>query len=104
MRKIILFLATSLLISWFYGWASPHAYPKETTLGFGYGALHGAMMPMALPSLLIGKEVEIYAVNNAGRLYKIGYITGINVCGLLLFGSVFWNPAKKTHLTKPGSG
>ena len=95
-KKIIVFLAASLLLGWFYGWASPHAFPKDRPLGFGHGALHGALMPMALPSLAMGKDVEIYAANNSGRGYKLGYIAGINVCGLFFFGSVFWKPKKKS--------
>ena len=63
--------------------------------------LHGALMPMALPSLVIGKNVEIYAVNNSGRMYKLGYIAGINVCGLAFFGSMFWQPSTKKHPAGP---
>ena len=35
-------------------------------------------MPMALPSLVMGMDVDIFAGNNSGRPYKIGYICGIN--------------------------
>ena len=55
----------------------------------------GALMPLALPSLLLGQNVEIYATLNSGRPYKLGYITGINLCGLLFFGSIFWRPRRK---------
>ena len=57
--------------------------------------LHGALMPLALPSLVIGQDVEIYAMDNSGRFYKIGYICGINLCGLAFFGPLFWRPNKK---------
>lgn len=60
--------------------------------------LHGALMPMALPTLVMDKDVEIFDSNNDGRFYKIGYIVGINLCGLIFFGSIFWNPAKKTFV------
>ena len=93
-KKIVVFAAAILLLSWFYAWASPHAYPKDRPLGFGHGVLHGALMPMALPSLVTGQDVEIFATNNSGRPYKIGYIVGINFCGLLVFGSLFWKPQK----------
>jgi len=49
-------------------------------------------MPMALPALLMGREVEIYSADNTGRAYKLGYIAGINVCGLVFFGGAFWRP------------
>ena len=95
LKKIVVFAITIAVLSWFYGWASPWAYPKDRALGFGHGALHGALMPMALPSLVTGQNVDIFAANNTGRPYKIGYIVGINLCGLLVFGSAFWKPTKK---------
>ena len=48
----------------------------------------------ALPGLLLGQNVEIYASNNSGRTYKLGYIAGINMCGLIFFGSAFWRLGK----------
>lgn len=85
-----------LVLGWLYAWASPRAYPSAGKLGFGHGCLHGALMPMALPSLVMGNDVEIFAANNSGRGYKLGYIIGINVCGLVFFGSAFWSPKKNT--------
>jgi hypothetical protein len=84
-----------LVLGWLYAWAAPVAYPKTRPLGFGYGMAHGALMPMALPSLLMGKEVEIFAPNHNGRPYKIGYIAGINLCGLVFFGLGFARPPGK---------
>jgi hypothetical protein len=95
LRKAAVFIVVTLLFGWFFGWASPWAFPRDRTPGFGYGMLHGALMPMALPSLVIGKDVQIYAPNNSGRFYKIGYIAGINICGLAFFGSAFWRPKEK---------
>lgn len=94
LRKAAVFVTVTVLFGWFYGWASPWAFPQATRVGFGYGMLHGALMPMALPSLVIGEDVAIYAANNSGRAYKIGYIAGINVCGLIVFGSAFWRPRR----------
>jgi hypothetical protein len=92
LKKIAYFLIASMLLGWFYGWATPRAFPKNTTFGFGYGMLHGALMPLALPSLIMGQDVEIFAPGEVGRIYKIGYICGINVCGLSFFGPLFWRP------------
>jgi hypothetical protein len=78
-----------------YGWAKPRFYRPERVAGFGVGMLHGALMPMALPTLLIGEDAPIYAPNNAGRIYKLGYIAGINLCGLLFFGFAFRRPRKR---------
>ena len=102
LRKAATFLIVAALFGWFYAWASPLAYPRETRPGFALGMLHGALMPMALPSLVMGKNVEIFAADNSGRPYKLGYIVGINLCGLVFFGSVFWRPAKKTSRADPG--
>jgi hypothetical protein len=74
------------------GWAAPRFYGTERVAGFGVGMLHGALMPMALPNLLRGQDVPIFAPNHTGRSYKLGYITGINVCGIFFFGLAFWRP------------
>jgi len=101
-KKIVVFLAVATFLGWSYGWASPRVFPRESTLGFGYGMLHGGLMPMALPSLVMGQDVDIFAPNNSGRLYKLGYIAGINICGLLFFGSAFWRP--KRNEIEPETG
>jgi hypothetical protein len=58
--------------------------------GFSRGVLQGALMPMALPNLLVGRDVAIYAVKNTGLHYKLGYTAGVNSCGAIFFGFVFW--------------
>ncbi|MGP8201674.1 MAG: hypothetical protein ACLQU4_19465 [Limisphaerales bacterium] len=92
LRKALTLAVVTVVFGWFYGWASPWAFPKSHTADFKYGVLHGALMPIALPTLLIGKDVPIYAPDNSGRGYKIGYICGINACGLLFFGLAFRRP------------
>jgi hypothetical protein len=94
-RKAAIFLVVTILFGWFYAFASPFAFPTNKSAGFGYGILHGALMPIALPSLAIGRDVEIYDTDNSGRLYKIGYICGINLCGLAFFGPLFWRPKRE---------
>ena len=103
LTKIAIFLIASALLGWAYGWSSSRAFPKDKTFGFGYGMLHGALMPLALPSLLLGRDVEIFAADNSGRPYKIGYICGINVCGLAFFGPLFWRPKRgaASHKNQP---
>jgi hypothetical protein len=97
-RKAVILIVIGVIFGWFYDWASPWAFPPNRRVGFGYGVLHGALMPMTLPTLLVGKEVEIYAANNSGRTYKLGYVAGINLCGLIFFGSAFWQPAPRRSL------
>ena len=96
LAKAVKFILVTALFGWLYGWASPHCFPENRRVGFAWGMLHGALMPMALPTLVMDKDVEIFDSNNDGRFYKIGYIVGINLCGLVFFGSIFWKPAKKT--------
>ena len=66
--------------------------------GFGKGVLHGVLMPAALPNLLFGKDVSIYAPNNTGRTYKLGYTVGVNGCGLVFFGFFFWRLSRLRKL------
>jgi len=89
--------ALTLLMIFFalvYGWAEHRFYGAERVAGFRVGMLHGALMPMALPNLLMGKDVPIFAPRHEGRIYKLGYITGINLCGMLFFGFAFWRPRR----------
>ncbi len=83
-----------LVLGFGYDWAAPRFYGPGQVAGFRLGILHGALMPVALPSLLLGKDVPIYAEKNEGRIYKLGYIFGINACGLVFFGSAFWRPSR----------
>ena len=62
--------------------------------GFVRGMVQGALMPMSLPNLLAGRDITIYSQNNTGVTYKIGYTTGVNACGALFFGVVFWRFSK----------
>jgi hypothetical protein len=45
---------------------------------------------MAMPNLLVGRDVVIYSANNAGVPYKLGYTVGVNACGALFFGFLYW--------------
>jgi hypothetical protein len=100
-RKVVTLAVVMIVFGWLYSWASPWAFPREQTAGFGFGMLHGAMMPLSLPSLVIGRDVQIYDDNNTGRIYKIGYICGVDICGLAFIGPLFWRPRK---LTSTSSG
>ena len=51
-------------------------------------------MPMAMPALIAGKDMPIYAPQNTGRTYKLGYTMGVNGCGAVFFGVVFWRVSR----------
>ena len=62
-------------------------------------------MPMSMPNLLVGKDVSIYAANNTGLTYKLGYTAGVNGCGAIFFGFFFWRVRKwKQNGKAQGSG
>lgn len=89
-------VVVGIVFGWLYAFAGPKLFPKDAPAGFYYGILHGAFMPMAMPSLVIGKDVPIYAPNNTGRFYKLGYTFGINICGFFFFGLAFAKPKPRS--------
>ena len=93
--KIIVLTALALALGFVQGWASSRCYKPDHVAGFHMGLLHGILMPAALPGLLLGQDLPIYAPNNSGRAYNIGYIFGINTCGTLFFGVAFWQPRRR---------
>ena len=94
--KVITLTLFCLLLGLIQGWAAARFYSPDREAGFHVGLLEGALMPAALPALLMGKDVPIYAPTNVGRLYKIGYILGINICGTVFFGVAMWQSRKQT--------
>jgi hypothetical protein len=94
MKKILRRLLTTLLAVAFVGWLARQAAVamdgSPDPAGFGRGVLQGALMPAALPNLLVGHDVAIYAQNNTGVSYKLGYTMGVNACGAIFFGIFFW--------------
>lgn len=93
--KAIALTVISLALIFSQSWASSRFYRDDYHAGFYTGMLEGALMPAALPGLLGGKDVPIYAPNNDGRGYKIGYILGLNGCGTFFFGVAFWQPRRR---------
>jgi hypothetical protein len=92
--KAFTLLLLGLFLGFGYDWAVPRLYNADEIPGFRIGMIHGALMPVALPALLLGRDVPIYLNTNTGRIYKLGYIAGINLCGLLFFGVAFRKPRK----------
>jgi hypothetical protein len=96
LRKAVTLVFVTVVFGWLYSWAAPWAFAPDQPADFKYGLLHGAMMPLSLPSLVIGRDVPIYDPKNSGRSYKIGYICGVNICGLVFIGPLFWRPRPPT--------
>jgi hypothetical protein len=93
--KIAALVLFSLALGFGYAWAAPRTYGPERVAGFSVGMMHGALMPAALPTLVLGKDLPIYAPHNVGRGYNIGFILGLNSCGTLFFGIAFWRPKNR---------
>jgi hypothetical protein len=94
--KITILTLLCLVLGFLQGWAASRFYRPDYVAGFHVGMVQGALMPAALPALLMGKDVPIYAAANVGRLYKIGYILGINICGTLFFGVAMWQSRRRS--------
>ena len=98
LRKILMRILTFLFIAACVGAFMRHLSTtmdkSATPAGFVRGMLQGALMPGALPNLAVGHDVPIYAINNTGLTYKLGYTFGGNACGLIFFGLFFWRVSK----------
>ena len=101
--KLLWLVVAGVLLGFCYQEAVPRLYRPETRAGFWLGAVHGFLMPVALPNLLAGEDVPIFAANNAGRNYKLGYIAGINLCGLIFFGMAFRPQKEKKPVPRESS-
>jgi hypothetical protein len=92
--KAIGFVAMGFFMGFLADFAATRNSPEQPA-GLVWGMAHGALMPATLPALVMGKNVTIYAPHNQGRIYKIGYALGVNICGLIFFGLLFWSPKKR---------
>jgi len=94
LRRVLSFLFAAVCVGIVIRTASVTMSKSTEPAGFGRGMLQGALMPGALPNLLVGNDVTIYAPNNTGRTYKLGYTFGVNACGAIFFGFFFWRVSR----------
>jgi hypothetical protein len=90
--KSIMLIAVCVILGVAQAWMAALSYKPSQVAGFPVGIWHGMLMPAALPGMLMGQDLPIYAPNNTGRTYNIGYAMGVNGCGTLFFGVMFWRP------------
>ena len=107
-RKILLRILSVLFTAFIIGCvvgviSTASNRPEAGPAGFRRGILHGALMPGALPNLIVGNDVVIYAPNNTGRTYKLGYTLGVNGCGAVFFGFFFWRLNRWRKRSKSGT-
>ena len=94
LQRIFSFLLVAVCVGFVVRQISVHLSKSAEPAGFVRGMLQGALMPGALPNLVVGNDVVIYAPNNTGRTYKLGYTCGVNACGAIFFGWFFWRVSR----------
>ena len=92
--RVLLVLALATLIGRTLNVIAKSMEARSQPAGFRHGMIQGALMPMAMPNLLVGKDITIYAQNNTGLTYKLGYTAGVNACGAIFFGMFFWRVSR----------
>ncbi|HEX9250804.1 MAG TPA: hypothetical protein VF870_01110 [Ignavibacteriaceae bacterium] len=65
-----------MLVLFFVTSCAPVGMTKEE-YGFFYGIVHGFISPFVLIAKLLGAHIGLYAENNAGTLYWLGFILGV---------------------------
>jgi len=88
--RVLFFLLLAIVIGRMLNLIGHSMEKNPHSAGFSRGIVQGALMPMALPNLLVGNDVTIYSQNNTGLTYKLGYTAGVNAAGALFFGFFFW--------------
>ena len=88
--RLLSLLVLAAVIGWILNHVSASLERSSRPAGFTRGVLQGALMPMSMPNLLVGRDVSIYSQNNTGLSYKLGYTSGVNGCGAIFFGFFFW--------------
>jgi hypothetical protein len=59
---------------------APEGYTSDE-YGFFSGIWHGICLPFAIIGKIFGSDIGIYAENNSGFLYWIGFIIGLGGLG-----------------------
>jgi hypothetical protein len=88
--RIVLVLLVAVAIGMVLNRVAASLERNGRPAGFSRGMLQGALMPMSMPNLLVGRDITIYSLNNTGINYKLGYTLGVNGCGAFFFGFMFW--------------
>jgi hypothetical protein len=78
LTRIVIFLLLAFAIGAVLNRVASTLERDARPAGFSRGVLQGAL----------------YAVKNTGLRYKLGYTAGVNGCGAVFFGCVFWRVAR----------
>lgn len=102
LMRVASFLLLAAAIGFILNRVSASLEKNARPAGFARGVVQGALMPMSFPNLLVGRDITIYSQNNTGISYKLGYTTGVNACGALFFGVLFWRWNRLRNPTADG--
>ena len=86
LRKPLLFAAAFLAALLISSCADVQAVKECLTgrqYGFLYGLIHGFITPISFIGSLFKDNVAIYAVNNTGALYDLGFLLGSSGWGFM---------------------
>ncbi len=89
LKPVLSVVIVAALVGFIMRHAATALERDQSPAGFVRGMVQGALMPCALPNLLVGTDVSIYNENNTGVRYKLGYTCGVNACGAIFFGFMF---------------
>jgi hypothetical protein len=105
LRTVAVLTFFAFLFTWLLR-ISNRSLGDERPAGFPLGMLHGICMPAAMPHLMLGHDVPIFAAHNTGRTYKLGFTVGVNGAGLVFFGSFYWriHRVRKSIAARSGQG
>jgi hypothetical protein len=84
MKNIILFGLSVILLFTLAGCAPEptcEAVSGQARYGFLWGFAHGIVFPLAVLAKLFGMDYGLYAVENTGFWYWLGYFIGIGGLG-----------------------
>ena len=77
MKTIRIIIGSSLLLILFLVTSCAPVGITDQQYGFLYGIVQGFISPFVLIAKLLGAYIGLYAENNTGMLYWLGYILGI---------------------------
>jgi len=105
-RTALVLAFFAVVFTWLLRYSNASLERRDKSAGFPMGVLHGICLPAAMPYLLAGIDVPIYAANNTGRTYKLGLTVGINSAGLVFFGSFYrrFSRMRKSLATRGSNG
>ena len=103
LRRVVSFVVVAVVLAFVTKILITISNREPGPAGFVRGVVHGALMPGAMPNLLVGNDVTIYAPDNTGRTYKLGYTVGVNGCGAVFFGISFWRLNRWRKRAKPAA-